>query len=66
MRLKRVASPYFVVDLHLLHHAGFDRRFPNVPGLYDLMEAPPSTLFPISEKLVNIVNDVPEPSPEPK
>jgi hypothetical protein len=31
LRPKRVASPYFVMDFHLLHHAGFDRRFHNVP-----------------------------------
>ena len=31
-RPKRVASPYSAKDFHLLHHAGFDRRFPNVPS----------------------------------
>ena len=31
LRPKRVASPYSAKDFHLLHHAGFDRRFPNVP-----------------------------------
>jgi hypothetical protein len=30
-RPKRVASPYSAKDFHLLHHAGFDRRFPTVP-----------------------------------
>jgi len=32
LRPKRVANPYFVVDFHLLHHAGFNRRFHNVPA----------------------------------
>ena len=31
LRPKRVASPYPAKDFHLLHHAGFCRRFPNVP-----------------------------------
>ncbi len=31
LRPKRVASPYSAKDFHLLHHAGFDRRFPYVP-----------------------------------
>jgi len=36
LRSKRVASPYSAKDFHLLHHAGFDRRFPNVPHFYSL------------------------------
>jgi hypothetical protein len=24
--------PHSLADFHLLHHAGFDRRFHNVPG----------------------------------
>ena len=35
LRPKRVANPYFVADLHPLHHAGFDRRFRNVPLSYN-------------------------------
>jgi hypothetical protein len=31
LRPKRVAYPYFVADLHPPHHAGFGRRFHNVP-----------------------------------
>jgi hypothetical protein len=31
LRPKRVASPYSAKDSHLLHHAGFDRRFHYVP-----------------------------------
>jgi len=31
LRPKRVASPYSVEDFHLLHHAGFNRRFHSVP-----------------------------------
>ena len=31
LRPKRVASPYSAKDFHLLHHAGFDRRFLNIP-----------------------------------
>jgi hypothetical protein len=34
LRSKRVANPYSVKDFHLLHHAGFDRRFPNVPSSF--------------------------------
>ena len=31
LKPKRAASPYSAKDFHLLHHAGFDRRFHNVP-----------------------------------
>jgi hypothetical protein len=32
LRPKRVANPYSAKDFHLLHHAGFGRRFHNVPS----------------------------------
>jgi hypothetical protein len=35
---QRVASPSSVVDLHLLHHAAFDRRFLNVPDPNPLLD----------------------------
>ncbi len=36
---ERIATPYSVVDFHHLLHAGFCRRFPNVPsfGYGDLL-----------------------------
>jgi len=32
LRPERIATPYSVKDFHLLHHAGFDQRFHNVPS----------------------------------
>jgi hypothetical protein len=46
LRPKPVVSPYSVEDFHLLHHAGFDRRFHNVFG----------STFPLSEIRLGDVN----------